>query len=277
MRRSGRAVHLAFLLLLMPSLAWAQTSNPTPPATVTVAPEEAKVVIKQPPRGYTTFAVILDLRGSTGNKFSIEAPGSDQLELIPTGEKKPYFAAVRYPKPGTYVVKGRAIGMVGGIPDEVFGNAVVVVIDKPSPEPPKPPEPDPKPPKPPEPDPKPPVPPNPDEPHVLTKFRVMFVNESSDAALAGSPEVWGSTAIRQYLTTRCYQDVDTRPSWRFWDKDIVIAVDTPDTITAWKAALADTTPLPKMVVFDGAKLVKAIPLPKTEGDAINALQAWGGH
>lgn len=92
----------------------------------------------------------------------------------------------------------------------------------------------------------------------------------------GQLNVWNSTTVQKYLTSRCMDDGGL-PAWRYWDKDI----DATKESATWQAALAvakaETTQYPKIVVFAGSNPPKAYPLPTTEADALTILRLYGGN
>lgn len=124
-----------------------------------------------------------------------------------------------------------------------------------------------------------PVPPGPTPepiPQPTEKPRVLFFYDAQANRTRDQDIVLGSTVIRKYLNTHCLTDTDGLPAYRFWDKTTpTLADETIGWQSALKAAIADPSPTPKMLIFSGA-VTKVYPV-TTEAEAINTLRQWGGN
>lgn len=106
------------------------------------------------------------------------------------------------------------------------------------------------------PQPPPDIEPEPDEPPVpepITGFRAILLHETTQNHTREQIGAIYSTSVRKYLTEFATKADDGRPAWRIWDKDTDVSNESPQWKEMMETALADTAPLPKLVIFNGTK------------------------
>lgn len=220
---------------------------------------EPVAIIKAPSIAKVARLVELDATGSTGDEFLWESTTGEEF-VVDSAGKKAWFVAQ---SPGRY----RFLLVAGGSVDGKtrLNKAVVeVVVDGIAPAPTPIPTPTPGP------------TPSPVPPPIADKLRVLFLFESSGSNLSrGQSIVLSSPKVEEWLSAKC-ADENGLPAWRRWDKDIDATRESADWQTALRLAKADATPIPKMVVFNGTTLLKSMPIPATETEALALLQAIGG-
>jgi len=122
-------------------------------------------------------------------------------------------------------------------------------------------------------DPKPvdPTPVDPPKPVVLEgDLRVLFLYETSATLSSGQSNVLISPVVRKYLDDNCFGG---NTGYRFWDKDTTITTDAPIWKDLLAAAKADSTPIPKLVIFKGNKGV-SFPWPDSADKVVETVKPY---
>jgi hypothetical protein len=130
------------------------------------------------------------------------------------------------------------------------------------------------------PKPEPPKPPDvkPDPPTPVSGVRVILINESSAAMSRGHLAVWNSTALKDYLDSRCVKGTDGRPEWRKYDKDVIQTKEPKTLVDLWAATKPKLTgmKLPALLIVSDAS-GELYPLPETVEAAVALIkQKVGG-
>lgn len=250
------------MVLAWPTCGYASDS---PAPVVPPAPPQVRVSAGTPKVVFAPVAVVnvgeptfIDATGSVGDKFTwFPDPG-------PHFKTRGLLAAFATDTPGQYVFSLRAIGVTDGLADEASLTVTLHVNGPPGPVP----------------VPVPPVPPVPVPPVPVpgTKLRAIVLYESAAKMSREHLGVLNSTALRSYLSAHCLDD-GGRPAWRVWDKDTDVSKESAAFRSAMNAARAETTQLPKIMLYSGdnTTIPVAIPLPASEAEALDLLRKIGGN
>lgn len=119
-----------------------------------------------------------------------------------------------------------------------------------------------------------PNPPGPNPPMPGQGFRVLIVLESRDLSTLPSSQIAALTAreVREYLNAKCVKE-GNQPEWRIWDKDTDISRESDH----WKEAMKrPRTTLPFILVSNGKDGYEG-EMPKTTADLLALLKKYGGN
>lgn len=127
------------------------------------------------------------------------------------------------------------------------------------------------------PTPKPPIDPvNPPIVTPVTGFRVLFVYEKDQKLTREQANILASTKIIEYLNQKTAKDEKGRPSWRKWDKDVVISAEESKLFQdLWQAVKPKLGTLPQIGIVRDNK-VDLYAFPDTEQKTLEFLQSFGG-
>ena len=125
-----------------------------------------------------------------------------------------------------------------------------------------------------------PIPPQPiptpiPTPQAPTRLRVLMVWDAARSARPETVVAYGSTAIRAYASAHAPEGANG-DGFRSWRYDADVSRATAEWQAAFKAAVEDPGPLPKMVLLDPAGRVVASERITTEAAALAALRSRGG-
>lgn len=225
---------------------------------------EPVAVVKSPSVAKVGKLIRLDAADSKGDGFLWESMTGEDF-AVDSGGKVAWFVAG---SPGKYRFLLVAVGVVDGKAQAVKAVAEVLV-DGPPPAP-IPPAPVPTP----IPDPTPsPIPPG---PVVVDNLRVVFLYESSAKITRQQLLVLNSPKIDDYLSSRCANE-NGIAAWRRLDKDVDASRESAEWQSVLAAAKADPSPLPRVAIFSGTRLVKSATLPATADETLALLQLYGGR
>lgn len=116
----------------------------------------------------------------------------------------------------------------------------------------------------------PPKPVDPPVPVIEGDLRVLFLYETSATLSSGQANVLISPTVRKYLDDNCFGG---NTGYRFWDKDTTITTDAPIWKDLLTAAKADSTPIPKLIVFKGNKGV-SFPWPDSADKVVDTVKPY---
>lgn len=240
--------------LLLASAAFAQA-----PSAVVVGP--AKPV----PEG---GAVVLDASKSS-SPFDLTWTVVPETPILAVDKPPQRFAFLPAPAPGEYLVTVQALGLSEDGKRPLGSTATIRVVVGSTPAPPPAPTPPPD-------ETKPPTPTPPPAPSAVGNMRVVILMESSaNMTAAQRAVIYSTTAVLPYLNAKTIKDTDGRPSWRVWDKDTPVDLESAEWRDAMAKSKADPVALPKVVVFAGNTLVGSRGL-VSEADTLSYLQSIGG-
>lgn len=121
-----------------------------------------------------------------------------------------------------------------------------------------------------------PIPPQPiPTPQAPTRLRVLMLWDAARSARPETVVAYGSTAIRAYASAHAPEGANG-DGFRSWRYDADVSRATAEWQAAFKAAVEDPGPLPKMVLLDPAGRVVASERITTEAAALAALRSRGG-
>jgi len=110
----------------------------------------------------------------------------------------------------------------------------------------------------------------------VTGFRVVFIYEKDAKLTREQANILASTKIIDYLDAKTAKDEKGRPSWRKWDKDVVI---DPKEVSVFKDLWVAVKPkigaLPQLAIVRDNK-VDLFALPESEQKTLEFLQSFGG-
>lgn len=110
----------------------------------------------------------------------------------------------------------------------------------------------------------------------VTGFRVVFVYEKDQKLTREQANILASTKIIDYMNQKTAKDDKGRPSWRKWDKDVVVSDEESKVFRdIWAAIKPKLGTLPQIGIVRDSK-IDLFALPDNEQKTIEFLQSFGG-